>query len=99
MLFLILKNIFSKISMGDNSSKPCLTFVFTLFFYRLAYNIKVLQTNRNSLQQVETTLDGCINWMIVLENSFERLVNETNKPEVRANDDLCKIFLDQFKVG
>jgi hypothetical protein len=23
--------------------------------------------------------------MIVLENSFERLVNETNKPEVRAN--------------
>jgi hypothetical protein len=37
--------------------------------------------------------------MIVLENSFERLVNETNKPEVRANDDLCKIFLDQFKVG
>ncbi|XP_063403799.1 dystrophin-like isoform X1 [Mytilus trossulus] len=65
--------------------------------HRLAYNIKVLQTNRNSLQQVETTLDGYIGWMKGLENSFTRLVTETKKPEVRENDDLCKEYLIQFK--
>ncbi|XP_069136952.1 dystrophin-like isoform X1 [Argopecten irradians] len=65
--------------------------------HKLAYNIKTLQNNRNSVQQLDTTLDTFSHWLGGIENSYQRLSDETCKEEVRQNEDLCREFLEQFR--
>ncbi|KAK3089530.1 hypothetical protein FSP39_004327 [Pinctada imbricata] len=65
--------------------------------HRLAFNIKSLQSNRNSIEHIDSTLDGFIHWMAEMEKSFTRLIDETSKEEVRHNEDLCNEYLTQFK--
>ncbi|KAJ8315397.1 hypothetical protein KUTeg_007547 [Tegillarca granosa] len=64
---------------------------------RLAYNIKTLQNNRHSVQQLDSTLDSFISSLVEMEKSFNRLAEETSKQEVLQNKDLCKVYLEQFK--
>jgi len=33
------------------------------------------------------------------DNSFERLMSETSKSEVIGNEDLCNLYLEEFRVG
>ncbi|XP_078330229.1 dystrophin-like isoform X4 [Crassostrea virginica] len=63
----------------------------------LAFNIKSLQNNKNSISQLESTLEGFMRWMMEMDKSLTRLVEETGRGDVRQNEELCSEYLIQFK--
>jgi hypothetical protein len=70
-----------------------------VFILRLAFNIKSLQNNKNSLTQLDSTMEGFIKWMAEMDSSLSRLVDETGRGDVRQNEELCSEYLVQFKVS
>uniref|UniRef100_A0A8W8JFQ6 Dystrophin n=1 Tax=Magallana gigas TaxID=29159 RepID=A0A8W8JFQ6_MAGGI len=65
--------------------------------HRLAFNIKSLQNNKNSLSQLDGTLEVFLGWMREMDKSLVRLVEETGRGDVRQNQELCSEYLVQFK--
>ncbi|XP_076466610.1 dystrophin-like isoform X3 [Babylonia areolata] len=63
---------------------------------RLASQWKSLQNDQNSLQQYQEAVEDFVGRLGAMDSSWERLAEETAKPEVRDNEDLAKVFLDQF---
>lgn len=51
------------------------------------------------MQQLHHALDCFLNWMAVVENSYCQLADHTSKEEVLENDDLCREYLEQFRVS
>lgn len=72
--------------------------MFCVFVDRLAFNIKSLQNNKNSLSQLDGTLEVFLGWMREMDKSLARLVEETGRGDVRQNQELCSEYLVQFKV-
>ena len=44
-------------------------------------------------------MEEFMQWLTEIESSFVRLSDETSKEEVLKNEELCKEFLDQFRVS
>ncbi|XP_061169275.1 dystrophin-like isoform X1 [Saccostrea echinata] len=65
--------------------------------HRLAFNIKSLQNNKNSIAQLDSTLESFTKWMSEMDKSLTRLVDETGRGDVRQNEELCSEYLVQFK--
>ena len=49
--------------------------------------------------QFYLALDDFMAWMEGADNSFNRLADETAKQEVLQNSDLCKLYLEEFRVS
>ncbi|KAH3739237.1 hypothetical protein DPMN_045886 [Dreissena polymorpha] len=81
--------------------KPCfpsarLSIIYTS--HRLASNIKAADKSLQSLEQFTGALEEFLSWMQGTEHSFDRLMQETGKADVIGNEELCSLYLGEFRV-
>ncbi|XP_052810329.1 dystrophin-like isoform X2 [Mya arenaria] len=69
----------------------------TAVLNKLASNIQVADKSLQTAEQFYAALEEFIAWMEGVDNSFNRLAEETAKPDVISNTDLCNLYLEEFR--
>ncbi|XP_052240299.1 dystrophin-like isoform X2 [Dreissena polymorpha] len=69
----------------------------TAVLNKLASNIKAADKSLQSLEQFTGALEEFLSWMQGTEHSFDRLMQETGKADVIGNEELCSLYLGEFR--
>ncbi|XP_064602546.1 dystrophin-like isoform X2 [Liolophura sinensis] len=69
----------------------------TQFLGRLTEAEKTLRSSAIPWEEFNTKMAEFLSWLDGVESSIGRLIEETSKPEVQENEELCREFLVQFR--
>ncbi|CAL1537370.1 unnamed protein product [Lymnaea stagnalis] len=69
----------------------------SILLNRLTAHWKALQSSTDSGNQFEPSLEDFMAWLETTESSFISLANQTASHDLRNNQELASVFLDQFR--